>query len=57
MKTPAAAGSLFDAGHRPLACPRFAEEPVDDETLATLLDAATKAPSSENLQPSTWPAR
>jgi nitroreductase len=45
------ANSIFDPIHRQRACRRFSDDPVGDDAVATVLDAATKAPSSENLQP------
>jgi nitroreductase len=42
---------LFDVIHRQRACRSFAPDPVDDETIARVLDAATFAPSAENRQP------
>jgi nitroreductase len=36
------------------ACRRFLPQPVDDETLATVLRAGTHAPSAENGQPWAW---
>ena len=33
------------------ACRSFTDEPVDEATLATLLELATRAPSAQNLQP------
>jgi len=33
------------------ACRKFTDEPVDDQDLARILDAATHAPSAENRQP------
>jgi len=42
---------FFEVVHRQRACRRFADRPVDDETIARVLDAATFAPSAENAQP------
>ncbi len=42
---------LFAVVHRQRACRAFADRPVDDADLATILDAATFAPSAENRQP------
>ena len=42
---------FFDVVHRQRACRSFTDEPVDDESLARILDAATFAPSAENRQP------
>jgi nitroreductase len=42
---------FFDVVHRQRACRSFTDEPVDDEALARILDAATFAPSAENRQP------
>jgi nitroreductase len=42
---------LFDIVHRQRACRSFSDRPVDDATLAQVLDAATFAPSAENRQP------
>jgi nitroreductase len=33
------------------ACRSFTDRPVDDETLTTILELATRAPSAQNLQP------
>jgi nitroreductase len=43
--------SFFDIVARQRACRSFSEEPVDDETIARILTAATFAPSAENKQP------
>jgi nitroreductase len=43
--------SFFDVVARQRACRSFSEEPVDDETIARILTAATFAPSAENKQP------
>jgi nitroreductase len=42
---------LFEIVHRQRACRMFAEDPVDDDTVEKVLDAATFAPSAENRQP------
>jgi nitroreductase len=42
---------LFDVVHRQRACRRFDDRELDDATIATILDAATFAPSAENRQP------
>jgi nitroreductase len=42
---------LFDVVHAQRACREFAADPVTDDDLARLLDAATYAPSAENRQP------
>ncbi len=42
---------MFEVVHRQRACRAFGEEPVDDETVERVLDAATFAPSAENRQP------
>ncbi|MGH9026461.1 MAG: nitroreductase family protein, partial [Acidimicrobiia bacterium] len=42
---------LFSVVHRQRACRAFSVEPVPDGLLATVLDAATYAPSAENRQP------
>jgi nitroreductase len=42
---------VFEVVHRQRACRAFGEEPVDDETVERVLDAATFAPSAENRQP------
>jgi nitroreductase len=43
--------SFFDVVARQRAYRSFSEEPVDDETIAHILTAATFAPSAENKQP------
>jgi nitroreductase len=42
---------FFEVVHRQRACRSFTDDPVDDETIGRLLDAATFAPSAENSQP------
>lgn len=42
---------FFDVVGRQRACRSFSTAPVSDETLARILDAATRAPSAENKQP------
>ena len=42
---------FFAVVHRQRACRAFADEPVDDDLIARVLDAATFAPSAENRQP------
>lgn len=42
---------FFDVVHRQRACRKFADRDLDDATVATILDAATFAPSAENRQP------
>jgi nitroreductase len=42
---------LFSVVTRQRACRRFSAEPVDDDSLAQVLRAATFAPSAENRQP------
>jgi len=42
---------LFDVVHAQRACRDFSDEPVDDDLVARVLDAATFAPSAENRQP------
>ena len=42
---------VFDVVHRQRACRSFGDEPVDDDTVGKVLDAATFAPSAENRQP------
>lgn len=42
---------LFSVIHAQRACRRFADEPVPNELVAQVLDAATFAPSAENRQP------
>ena len=43
--------SFFAVVARQRACRSFTEQPVDDETIARILTAATFAPSAENKQP------
>jgi nitroreductase len=47
----AADPDFFAVVHRQRACRAFSPEPVDDELIARVLDAATFAPSAENGQP------
>jgi len=42
---------IFDVVHRQRACRNFGDDPVDDDLVAKVLDAATFAPSAENRQP------
>ena len=49
--TPDADADLFAVIHRQRAARSFSSEPVPDEALARVLDAATFAPSAENRQP------
>jgi nitroreductase len=42
---------LFTVVHAQRACRAFSDTPVDDATLARVLDAAVRAPSAENKQP------
>lgn len=42
---------FFDVVLRQRACRRFAADPVSDDDLARMLDAAVHAPSAENAQP------
>ncbi len=42
---------VFEVVHRQRACRAFGGEPVDDDTVERVLDAATFAPSAENRQP------
>lgn len=42
---------FFEVVHRQRACRAFRPDPVDDDTLGKVLDAATFAPSAENRQP------
>lgn len=43
--------TFFDVVLHQRACRDFADTPVDDRTLASILEAATHAPSAENSQP------
>jgi nitroreductase len=43
--------SFFDVVGRQRACRRFSDEPVEDALVASVLRAATMAPSAENRQP------
>ena len=43
--------TFFAVVHRQRACRAFTDEPVDDDLVARVLDAATFAPSAENRQP------
>jgi nitroreductase len=47
----AAGPDFFAVVHRQRACRAFSTEPVTDELIARVLDAATFAPSAENRQP------
>ncbi|TML63603.1 MAG: nitroreductase [Actinobacteria bacterium] len=51
MSTPSGVSDLFDAVRRQRACRRFSAEPVADELVEQVLEAATFAPSAENRQP------
>jgi len=42
---------VFEVVHRQRACRTFSREPVDDDIVERVLDAATFAPSAENRQP------
>jgi nitroreductase len=42
---------VFEIVHRQRACRSFSDDPVDDDTVVRVLDAATFAPSAENRQP------
>lgn len=42
---------FFDVVHSQRACRAFSAEPVDDEVVEQVLEAATFAPSAENRQP------
>jgi nitroreductase len=42
---------FFDVVHRQRACRAFSEEPVPDDAVEQVLEAATFAPSAENRQP------
>jgi nitroreductase len=42
---------VFEVVHRQRACRTFAEDPVGDDAVEKVLDAATFAPSAENRQP------
>lgn len=42
---------FFAVVRRQRACRRFSTDPVDDDTVAAVLEAATYAPSAENTQP------
>ena len=43
--------ALFDVVRRQRACRSFSSEPVGDELVEQVLDAAVHAPSAENRQP------
>ena len=43
--------NFFDLALEQRACRRFTDEPVDDDDIARVLEAATHAPSAENRQP------
>jgi nitroreductase len=47
----AADEDLFAVVRRQRACRSFSDEPLDDDLIARVLDAATFAPSAENRQP------
>ncbi len=49
--TASGAASFFDVVLSQRACRQFRDEPVDDELVERCLEAATHAPSAENLQP------
>ena len=49
METPEI--SLFDAIHTQRAIRRFTDEPVSDEAIQRILEAAVRAPSGRNTQP------
>jgi nitroreductase len=42
---------VFEVVHRQRACREFLDDPVDDDTVERVLEAATFAPSAENRQP------
>jgi len=42
---------FFSVVHAQRACREFTDAPVDDDTIARILDAAVRAPSAENKQP------
>ncbi len=42
---------VFEVVHRQRACRVFRDDPVDDDVVERVLDAATFAPSAENRQP------
>jgi nitroreductase len=42
---------VFEVVHRQRACRTFRDDPVDDDVVERVLDAATFAPSAENRQP------
>jgi nitroreductase len=42
---------VFEVVHRQRACRVFRDDPVDDDVIERVLDAATFAPSAENRQP------
>ena len=42
---------FFEIVNGQRACREFADDPVDDQLVATVLEAATHAPSAENTQP------
>ena len=42
---------FFEVVARQRACRSFSTDPVDDDTIARVLTAATFAPSAENKQP------
>ena len=45
------ADTVADVLRRQRACRSFTDEPVDEKTLTTILELATRAPSAQNLQP------
>ena len=45
---------FFEVVHTQRAIRRFRDEPVSDEAVRTILDAAIRAPSGSNLQPWRW---
>ncbi len=47
-------GDFFDVARRQRACRAFTDDPVDDDTVERILEAATRAPSAENTQPWTF---
>ena len=49
--TPDAAAALHDLLPRQRACRAYLPDPIDDDRILALLEAATRAPSAENTQP------
>lgn len=45
---------FFDVVHTQRAIRRFRDEPVPEDAIRTILDAAIRAPSGSNLQPWRW---